>query len=141
MRDAVVNRARMIAAVLGGSPLLFVVVIAALGGEARNDRFDLPAALAGLVALPVAWRVHAILLDRARKGRDETARADGFVVAIVVALGITEFAALLGLIAHLLSRELLPLVGLATNLILARMLWPSRERLDAFLDEPGSAAP
>lgn len=74
------------------------------------------AALLGLVALPVAWRVHASLRERGDRAR-----------ASVVSLAITEGTALLGVVAYGLTGRLDPLIALAIHLVLAGAVWPREE--------------
>ena len=140
MRDSAITRARFLIVGLLIGPLVLLAIVLAIRGEAKSDFLDMPAMLAGLFALPIAWRLHATLLERGKARRDAGARIEVFVRAIILAMAITEAAALFGIIAHLISRELAPLIGVAMHVMLGGVLWPSRERLDAYWDEPEPAA-
>lgn len=141
MRQRALARARIVVGGLVAVPFAAAAIVAVAGGSPRETNLDVPAALAALVALPVAWRAHAALAERARRADDEARRCAGLVVAIAVAASVTCLGATIGVGAFAASRDPMPLVGLAMHAILARALWPTRERLDAFLDEARRAAP
>ncbi len=108
---------RVLAGVLAAGP--FVLLLAAhlvLPRDRALDGLASLAALLGLVALPVAWRVHAALLERGDRAR-----------AVVVALAITEGTAILGVVAYGLTGRLDPLLALAIHLVLAGAVWPRKD--------------
>jgi len=93
-----------------------------------------PAALAGLVAVVIGFRVYHAILGRGRGAH----RREAFMRATIVALSITEGAALFGIVAYLLSGNPTTLFGVASHVLLTGAIWPSACRLEVFLasDEP-----
>jgi hypothetical protein len=88
-----------------------------------------PAALAGLVALPIGYRVYLGVRGRGRG----THRRAAFKRATIAALAITEGVALFGVVAYLLSENPMTLFGVASHLLLTGAIWPSGSRLEVFL--------
>lgn len=106
--------ARVLAGALAAGPIVLLPVAhLVLPKDRALDGLASLAALLGLVALPVAWRVHAVLRERGDRVR-----------AIVVALAITEGTALLGVVAYGLTGRLDPLLALAIHVVLVGALWP-----------------
>jgi hypothetical protein len=88
-----------------------------------------PAALAGLVALVIGYRVYQAIRSRGH----EAGRREAFLRATIVALAITEGAALFGVVAFLLSGNPATLFGVASHVLLTGAIWPSASRLEIFL--------
>ncbi|MDX1389522.1 MAG: hypothetical protein R3344_10060, partial [Acidobacteriota bacterium] len=98
----------------------------------------LPAALAGLIAPVVAYRVYLRLCERSPRNAGLQDRCTAFIRATLVALAVTEAPALLGLVVFLLSGAPLALSGVAAHVLLTGAIWPSRTRLEVFLSDAGS---
>ena len=120
-------RARLLTAVLTAGPLLLLGAVSLLPSPGTTDVLVLPAGLFGLVAPAIAWRLQARILERARGSASERRRT--YVRSLLVALAVTEGAAMLAVLAWHLSREAVALLALPMHLVLAFALWPSEERL------------
>jgi hypothetical protein len=90
----------------------------------------LPAALAGLVALAVGYRLYRSMMGRIASDSISATRLVAIRTATIASLAVTEAAAILGVIAFCFSREPMALTGVATHLILAGAVWPTRGRLE-----------
>jgi hypothetical protein len=119
--------ARVVALSLAGGAVLLAAAVASAPPMPRMPALVTPASLAGLVALPVALRLHRLVRDRGSTSVDPGARAAAYVRSLVVALGLTEVLAGLGAVAFLFTREPFCFTGLATHTILTGALWPTRE--------------
>ncbi len=97
-----------------------------------------PAALAGLIAPVIGYRVYLRVRERSPDGADAQGRCAAFVRATLVALALTETVALFGIVVFLLSGARLALSGVAAHVLLTGAIWPSRARLDVFLSDAGS---
>lgn len=132
MKEKTLRSVRLVAALIGASPVVLAAAVAGIGGVPSTDALVFPAVLAGLIALPVAWRLYAALQGGAVAG--EEARCRRFLVATACALAVTECAAIFGIVAFMLSRQGAALVGVATHVILAGAIWPTEARLESFLE-------
>jgi len=137
----VVLRARF----LVGAAVLGVLVVLALTellptGDALVAAAP-PAALLGLVSPVVGYRLYLWVRERAARPASRAERCGAFVRANLVAMAVTEGAALFGIVAYLLSGRLFPLVGVLTHVLLAGAIWPSAEKLDLFLRPPDEPLP
>lgn len=114
--------------------LAFVGIVYGLPlGGGRAQVMVLPAALFGLVAPAVGYRVYHTMRERNPRDEPLRVRCQAFLRAIIVPLAITEGAALLGLVVYMLSRDLVALTGSLTHVLLTGAVWPSRTRLDLFV--------
>lgn len=136
MRESTLRSARLIAAAIAAGPVVFAAAVVAIGGTPASSSLVFPAILAGLIALPVAWRLYAAL-QSGGAAAGEDARCRRLVTATVAALAVTEGAALFGIVAFMLSREWAALVGVATHVILAGAIWPTDAKLESFLESGG----
>jgi hypothetical protein len=116
--------------------LLTSVGVAMVVGWVLRDRVTAsvpalagPAALAGLVALPIAYRVYHAVRGRRRGAH----RRAAFMRGTIAALAITEGVALFGVVAYLLSENPMSLFGVASHVLLTGAIWPSASRLEVFL--------
>ncbi len=136
LRDprAVVNAARAIVAAL----VLGVLVLMALSGllpRAEGVEFlVVPAAIIGAVSPVIGYRAYHYLRERIPARASPQQRMRTFLRANILAMGITEGAALAGVIVHALTGSLLALLGAGMHVLLAGALWPSPEKLDAFVE-------
>ena len=69
---------------------------------------------------------------------DEPERNAAFQKATLVSLAVTEAVALGGVVVYLGSGEWMALSGVATHLLLAGAVWPSRARFESFLQSSPS---
>jgi len=122
--ERALRSARTAAAILVAAPVVLVAVAAAVPLEPSAPSLATPAVLAGLLAPALGFHLYR-RMQEAGTGR--------FVRATIVSLACTEAGATLGVVAFLLSREPLALVGVAMHVLLAGAIWPSRERLESFL--------
>ncbi len=131
MSDPVV-RARLVAGALGATPVILALIAAAIpAGRPSAPALAFPAALVGLLAPAVAYRVYGGIRD----GRGEA--VPRFLRATVAALAVTEGAAIFGCVSYVLSREVVALAGVLSHLILAGAVWPTPTRLLAFGSDGG----
>jgi len=93
-----------------------------------------PAALFGLVGPVLGYRLYLLLRERIPAEADAVERRRVFLRATLSALSITEAAALFGVLVFVFSGEWYAAVGVATHIILTGAIWPTQERLDAFLE-------
>lgn len=135
MPEKTLRSARLVAAMIAMNPVVFTAAVAALGGTPSSSVLVFPAMLVGLFALAVAWRVYVALGAGGASG--EEGRCRRFVMATVLAMAVTECAALFGIVAFMLSREWAALAGVATHVILCGAIWPTEARLDSFLESGG----
>ncbi len=137
--ERTIRIARVVAAFLAVSPLLLVALAVALPARPASasgslDGVGMAASLAGFVSLAIGSRVYQRMRARIPDAADATARGQVFVSATALALAVTEAAALLGIFAFLLSRNPIVLTGVPIHVILTGALWPTRPRLEQFLD-------
>ena len=126
-RAGALRPARVIAAVLGGSPVLLAALATLLPPGGGGSWLVVPAGVLGLVAPAVAWRLQARVRENATGGAAEGRRA--YLRSVIVGLAVTEGTALLGVMAWRLSGELPALIGLPMHLLMVGALWPTEERL------------
>jgi len=141
-RPRIVGASRRVVAGAAVGPL--ALLVAAMWTEARGD---LPPSvvggmtLLGLVAPALGWRVHVALRERAARTPTALARYSLFLPATIAALAVTGSAALAGVVVFAMTRDPAPLVGVAMHVILSGALWPSEERVEAFVDvAPGESS-
>lgn len=132
--SAVVNQARVIVAVL----VLGVLVLTALSGLFPRSQglgfLVVPAAIIGVVSPVIGYRAYHYLRERIPPEAATQRRTQTFLRANIVALGVTEGAALVGVVVHALTGSLLALLGVGMHVLLAGAIWPSSEKLEAFVD-------
>ena len=135
---AVLGRARR----LSGSMVAAALLLAAAGGfvEPRGIApvVGSAAALAGLVSPLIGYRLFTWSRERIAPGTSHEKACSAFVRATLLSLAVGEGVALFGILAYWLSAMLAALIGVVTLVILAGAIWPTPERLEAFLD---AAAP
>ena len=130
-RDAL-GRSRV---VVGGMVAGVLVLTAVAGFIPRLDgaeAFVLPAAIIGAVSPIIAYRMYQLQRDRLTRDAGTARRHEVFLRANVIAMAITETAALFGLIVHALTGSLLTLLGVLMHVLLAGALWPTVEKLESF---------
>ena len=130
--DYVLRIARMIVGALLVSVLGLALAVAWLAPLGSTRLLDLPAGLIGLVAPIVGYRLYQRQRERLAAGASAAERCAAFVRANLLAVAVTEGAALLGLVAHLLGGAVAPLIGVATHVLLVGAIWPTPQRLALF---------
>jgi hypothetical protein len=130
------RRSRLLIGWLAATPLVLALLVGLLGPLGTNAALVGPAALLGLVSPVIGYRLYLLLRDRIPSEADVEARCRSFVSAGLVALAVTDGIALLGLVAYFVSGQPYSLVGVATHVLLAGAIWPSPERLQAFVEGP-----
>jgi len=138
MLDAAVMRARvMVAALVGGVlTLLFVATFFSLNTPVAFLVF--PVGLIGLVSPVIGYRLYLYARSKVPGGADVEGRAGAFVRATLTAMAISEGIAFCGIVVYMLTGGALALTGALTHLLLAGAIWPTREKLDQFLDSSGA---
>jgi hypothetical protein len=133
---------RIISAALVGGVLGFAIVTVGWFSSRPSSlpALALAAALAGLVAPVGGYRLYRALRRGIPPRAEASARCAVFQKATVLALGITEGIALVGVVVFALSREWIALTGVVTHVLVAGAIWPSRARLDDFLTAGGGEA-
>lgn len=133
-REKTLRESRIIAAALVAGPALFLAVTFGMTpGDADLGPLVTIAMVLGLASLPVAWRLEGSMRERVPATAVEEERCRRYQVAFLVSLGVTEGAALFGLVAWTLTRNPMALVGFATHLLFAGATWPSEERLSRWI--------
>jgi len=133
--DATVATGRMMTVTLSGG-LFVIAAVAALFPRSDGGSFimrtSLFIGLAGLVALVAGWRLFAIQRER-RHDRDVESACADYQRALLLSLSITEGAAMLGVTWYYLGGGPLVLSGVMTHMLLVGALWPTAEKLEAFV--------
>ena len=130
---ATLRQARVIAAALIAGPIALLGLAVAIPVSLAVETLTLPAGLAGLVAPVAAYRLYATSRERVAAATPPAERCAAFVRATLLALGISEAAALAGLVVFWGSRHPAALTGIAMHLLVSGAVWPSRARLEVFL--------
>lgn len=134
-RARALSTARLVAAVLGVSPLLLAAGATLLSRGRGGSWLVVPAGVIGIVAPAVAWRLQARIRETATGGA--AAGRAAYLRSVVVGLAVTEGAALLGVMAWVLSGEAPALIGLPMHLLMVGALWPTEERLQRAEEDGG----
>ncbi|MBZ5639337.1 MAG: hypothetical protein LAO51_11365 [Acidobacteriia bacterium] len=124
---------RAVALALSIGPLVLLGAVLLVPAPTRSGVLVAPAALAGIVALAIGYRLYCGVLGRQAPGAGVGPRLANLRTATIAGLSVTEATALFGVIAFHLSREPFALAGLAAHLILAGAVWPTGARLDGIL--------
>jgi hypothetical protein len=127
------GQARLVTAGLAAGVLILTALSGVVNPAQRVTVLVAPAALLGLAGLLVGYRLYARMRDAIPVDAPHGARCATFLRATIVALAVTEGAALLGVVAFWLSEDPLALVGVVTHLILVGAVWPTPERLESFV--------
>jgi protein-S-isoprenylcysteine O-methyltransferase Ste14 len=122
---------RVVALALSLGPLLVLGALLLVPASPPSRGLVAPAALAGLVALAIGYRLYRSMLARIAPGAHADARRAVLRTATIASLSVTESTALFGAVAFYFSREPFALAGLVSHLILAGAVWPTCGRLDA----------
>lgn len=94
----------------------------------------IPAALAGLVSPVMAYRLYSVLGAKTPPDAALGVRCDAFKRVTVIALSVTAGAALLGIVTYAMSSDLAAMTGVVTHVLLSGAIWPSRVRLESYLE-------
>jgi hypothetical protein len=121
---------RVIALALSAGPLAVLGTLLLVPEPPPSRSLVLPAALAGLVALAVGYRLYGAMLGRLAGDAAAGPRIAALRSATIASLSVTEATAIFGAIAFYFSREPIALLGVAAHLILAGAVWPTERRLE-----------
>ncbi len=121
------------AAVLAVVPLVLTIVAAFLPRRASGGFLVSPAILAGLLSPAVGYHLYHALRRKVAPEAGMEERCASFRRANWVALGTTEVIAVFGAVTYIFSDQWPALAGVATHVIVTGAIWPTRERLDHFL--------
>jgi hypothetical protein len=138
--ESTLLQARLIAGGMGAGVLLLALVAGWLDLRAGLHVLTAPAALLGLTAPVVGYRIFLWQRDRSATGTGADDRCARFLKATVMALAVSEGIATFGLVAFMLGAGPFALVGVLGHLLLSGALWPNEEKLALFLQR-GSADP
>jgi len=122
------------AALLLTVPALAAIAIRMSPGTGAFRALVIPAALAGLISPVIAYRLYSVLGARLSPDTALGVRCEAFQRVTVIALSVTAGVALFGILTYGLSADPAALTGVATHLLLSGAIWPSRVRLESFLD-------
>lgn len=126
------TQARVIVAALVLGTLVFWVIAHVIPVGSGPDYLILPSVLFGLVSPVIGYRIYLKVRERSPKGFDGARRA--FLRAHILAMVVTETAALFGCVAYILSPNPLAYAGFLMHVLLAGAIWPNRYRLEQFLE-------
>lgn len=126
------GRLRVVAACLLAGVAALWVTAHVVPFEARSGGWAGAAALVGLVSPVVGYRLYVWLGTRLPRRAAEAEVDAAWARATVVALAVTEAAALLCAVAFLLTRDPATYLGPAMHVLLTGALWPGPERRNAF---------
>jgi hypothetical protein len=129
----VLQRARLLSAAMAGGVLLLTAVSGLIAIPTATRALTAPAALLGIVSPLLGYRLFAWLRDRAAAETSQPARCAAYLRATVLALSVTEAAAGLGLLSFWVGGGIESLIGVVMHIILSGALWPTPEKLEAFL--------
>ena len=119
-----------------------VLVLLAIGGwidpPGRLMGLAFPVSLIGLVSPVIGYHLYLLLRERVPTGASRTEACRCFLRAGIVALAVTQGAAILGLVGYALSGTLSALSGVLTHVLLVGAIWPTPERLESFLGREAS---
>lgn len=137
---ATVARARLIAGALVAGVLLLTTASGLMRAKAGLGGTVVPAAVLGAVGPVIGFRLYLLTRDRIPREAPEALRRAAYLRAVLLALAVTEAAALFGVVIHGLTGNPLALIGVLTHVLLAGAIWPSPERLETFLEVPSGGA-
>lgn len=129
-----VRQAQLIVGVILASALAIAAVAVSIGPQAHVPAAVLPVALAGLVSPVIGFRLPLWLRDRMEPATPIDRRCGAYVRATLLGVAVGEVAAILGVAGYTLSGEPIALVGVATLVLLTGAIWPSEERIRAFVE-------
>lgn len=138
------KQARRFAGALAAGVLVLAGASGFVGARPVFPSLGAAAALAGLISPVIGYRLYAWLRERYPAEASHVERCAGFVRATLLSLAVSESVALFGIFAYWFSAALPALIGVVTHVILVGAVWPTDERLEAFLDgaaaSPGGAS-
>lgn len=124
----------VVAALLVAVVALAAIVYRISPGTGDLQVLVIPAALAGLVSPVMAYRLYSVLGAKTPTDAALGVRCDAFKRVTVVALSVTAGAALLGIVTYAMSSDLAAMTGVVTHVLLSGAIWPSRVRLESYLE-------
>jgi hypothetical protein len=130
----VLMRARTVAAALVLGVLAFIAVSGILPRVPSLGVLVLPAAAFGAISPVFGYRLYLLLRERIAPGASAAECRATFLRAVVLALAVTDAAAVFGVLVHALTGDLLVLIGAFMHVLLAGAIWPTEDRLQLFLD-------
>jgi hypothetical protein len=128
-----ITTAGIVVAAMTAGVLLLTVISGFLDVASGLEFIVAPAVLLGLLSPVVGYRLYCRMRERLPREADDAYRCRRFLAATIIAAGISESIAILGIAAFLLSGSFAGLVGVVTHVILVGAIWPSQEKLAAFL--------
>jgi hypothetical protein len=131
--DEILGRARLLAAALAGGVLLLTAISGVVDVPPVTRALTAPAALLGIVSPLLGFRLFAWLRDRSATEISHAARCAAYLRATVLALSVTEAAAIFGVISFWIGGGLESLIGVVMHVILSGALWPTPEKIETFL--------
>jgi uncharacterized membrane protein len=125
-------RSRVFVGGMVAGVLVFMAVAGFFPRLDGADGFVLPAAIIGAVSPIIGYRSYQLQRDRLTRDAGTARRLEVFFRANLIAMAITETAALFGLVVHALTGSMLTLLGVLMHVLLAGALWPTVEKLESF---------
>ena len=138
-RDGAEDRALTATRTVAAAMLVAVLALAAIAYRIGPGTGDfrvlvIPAALAGLVSPVIAYRLYSLLGAKTPRDAALGVRCKAFQRVTVVALSVTAGAALFSIVTYAMSSDLAAMTGVVTHVLLSGAIWPSRVRLESYLD-------
>ncbi len=139
LAEATLRQARLVFAALTAGAVIPLAASGWIDPPGAVPGLAFAASLIGLVSPVIGYRLYALQRERVPSGAGPAQRCRLFLRAGIVALAATEGAALLGVVGYMLSGTLSALSGVLTHVLLVGAIWPTPERLDAFLEDTDAA--
>ena len=131
--SATLKRTRLLATAMAAGVLLLTAVSGVVSIPPVTRALAAPAALLGIVSPLLGFRLFAWLRERAATETSHATHCAAFLRATLLALSVTEAAAIFGVISFWMSGRIESLIGVVMHVILSGALWPTPEKLEAFL--------
>ena len=130
------GRARAMAAAWVGGVILVTAFSGQLPRVPAVAVLVLPAAVMGAVSPVIGFRLYLLLRERIAPETGPAERRRLYIRAVSLALAVTALAAIFGVIIYGTTGELITLIGPFMHILLAGAIWPTDDRLEAFVDPP-----
>jgi hypothetical protein len=131
--SATLKRARLLTTAMAAGVLLLTAASGVVSNSPVTRALAAPAALLGIVSPLLGFRTFAWLRERAATQTSHGTRCGAYLRATVLALSVTEAAAIFGVISFWMGGGIESLIGVVMHVILSGALWPTPEKLEAFL--------
>lgn len=132
--ETALHHARLVFVAATASVVALLAVAGWIEPPGKALGLAFPVSLIGLISPVIGYRLYLLQRERIPAAAGPAERCRAFLRAGILALAVTEGVALLGVIGYALSGTLSALSGVLTHVLLVGALWPTRERLESFLE-------